>query len=681
MKKSKYKRVIAGLILLVNLGAAAMLAWGLVNGAKIGASFQTWKDVLQEKDYLESDEFQHEASEAIYDVLTVVSAQSRLERGGEYEPKRYIRLREYLDSRKVYDEIPVSEKGNGICYSLGDLYQWGLKGMTFSMDTLQEAYKPLFYNSIQEYANRCDEEYNVIVNQLTETVETLKKEVADYQAAKKTWSFEAVNTRYVLWDLGSGNLLTNVPQFQKEDTQQGELEAYFKGFGSYYIFDSRSANVMQQNVGDYYSYNTHALLSGWNIHLDGEYQLYVGIDTSFPVADQLAAGEKEYENVKEALSSYIRPILIGGVILLVTCIFLIALLAKHISRAAYMVLSHINTVLRICIYFAGYEFIQALCRALFGTGIFVNAALLLFKLAVLGLLVWEGLQRQKLLEGVQAMADGEGKTHIPTERLYGENRQIAQAVNDLGEGLRTALKEQMKSEQMKADLITNVSHDLKTPLTSVINYVDLMKRENIENDKAQEYLDILDQKSQRLKQLTEDLVEASRASSGNITLEIEKIDLREILMQTSGEFEERFAVKGLKLMADYPQEPLYVEADGRRLWRIIENLYRNVEKYAMPGTRVYLDVDCDGKKAAISMKNISERQLNITAEELMERFVRGDESRTTEGSGLGLAIARDLTQLQGGTFDIILDGDLFKVVVTLPCATEEGLSETDHKNQ
>ena len=247
---------------------------------------------------------------------------------------------------------------------------------------------------------------------------------------------------------------------------------------------------------------------------------------------------------------------------------------------------------------------------------------------------------------------------------------MAEAINDLGEGLKNALQEQVKSEQMKADLITNVSHDLKTPLTSIINYVDLMKREQIDNPKVHEYLEVLDQKSQRLKQLTNDLVEASRASSGNVALNMEKLDLREFLMQTSGEFEEKFAARRLHLMTNCPPHPLFIMADGRRLWRIIENLYRNVEKYAMPNTRVYLNVVTDGSSVAVSMKNISEQPLNISAEELTERFTRGDESRTTEGSGLGLSIAKDLTELQGGKFEIYLDGDLFKVTITFPCVTE-----------
>ena len=331
-------------------------------------------------------------------------------------------------------------------------------------------------------------------------------------------------------------------------------------------------------------------------------------------------------------------------------------------------LGNVSIVVRICIYFAAYELVQSVLRRLFGNGVIVETLIIIMKLAVLAALVWDAVQRQKLLDGVQSMTEGSGESSIDTEGLFRDNRQMADAINELGEGLRIALKDQIKSEKMKADLITNVSHDLKTPLTSIISYVDLMKREPVDNPKVQEYLAVLDQKSQRLKQLTEDLVEASRASSGNVQLDMQRIDLKEFLMQASGEFEEKFAAKGLKLVSSCPKGPVCVEADGRRLWRIIENLYRNVEKYAMPYTRVYMNLEANGKIAALSMKNISEQPLNISAEELMERFTRGDESRSTEGSGLGLSIAKDLTELQGGKFEIYLDGDLFKVTVTFPCA-------------
>lgn len=248
---------------------------------------------------------------------------------------------------------------------------------------------------------------------------------------------------------------------------------------------------------------------------------------------------------------------------------------------------------------------------------------------------------------------------------------MAEAVNHVGDGLQNAVKETLKSERLKADLITNVSHDIKTPLTSIINYVDLLKREDIQDPKIKGYIDVLDSKSQRLKQLTEDLVEASKISSGNVVLDMQPIRFGELVWQTNGEFEEKFSAKGLELVCKIPDEPMVIMADGRRMWRVVENLYNNVAKYAMPNTRVYVEVRKIGCRIIFDVKNISERPLNsIKAEELTERFVRGDVSRSTEGSGLGLSIAQNLVKLQHGTFDIYLDGDLFKVTITFEVAGE-----------
>ncbi|MDO4261138.1 MAG: HAMP domain-containing sensor histidine kinase [Eubacteriales bacterium] len=666
MKEKLYRPIAIGLAVIVLLSAAGILLSGAVRVKQAGYSMNTWENVLEGKDYLESDEYRQAVSETIYEVMGVAARSSRMESGGQYDPDRIIRVRDYLESGKVYDSMPESEKTNGICYRLGDLYQWSLKGATISNRVLNEAYKPLFYGSIQEYVNQCDEEYNVVIDEIQQAMEQLKQDVTSYQQEQKEWSSEVTNVRYALYDMGSGEIYTNVAALRGADAPQTQLEDYFESFGSYYIYDSRSADVQQENVGDYYSYNTHALLTERQAHLGGEYLVYVAVDTTFPVTDELAAGAKSYEEAQELIRPSAAPMVAAGVVLLAALILFAVWLFRTLHRAAGTLLDHVSTALRICIYFVSYELVQALVRLLFGGGVIVEGVLLLAKAAVLVFLVWEGVQRQKVLEGVQAMAAGNGETSIDTEGLFRGNRQLAEAVNDLGEGLRTALQEQMKSERMKADLITNVSHDLKTPLTSVINYVDLMKREEIGNPKAQEYLNVLDQKSQRLKQLTDDLVEASRASSGNVTLNMERIDLKELLMQTSGEFEEKFAARGLKLVTTCPNYPLYVEADGRRLWRIIENLYRNVEKYAMPNTRVYLNVESGGEQVSVSMKNISEQPLNISAEELTERFIRGDESRSTEGSGLGLAIAKDLTELQKGTFQIYLDGDLFKVTISFP---------------
>ena len=215
-------------------------------------------------------------------------------------------------------------------------------------------------------------------------------------------------------------------------------------------------------------------------------------------------------------------------------------------------------------------------------------------------------------------------------------------------------------------MITNVSHDIKTPLTSIINYIDLIKREKVQDEKIQRYLEVLDQKSQRLKTLTEDLVEASKASSGNLKLEISDIDIVELVWQTNGEFEEKFEIRHLEMICHFPDEAIIIEADGRRLWRVLENLYNNAFKYAMMNSRVYIDIFKEDNMVYFTIKNVSENPLNIRADELTERFVRGDVARTTEGSGLGLSIAKNLTELQGGTFTLYIDGDLFKAQVGFP---------------
>lgn len=283
----------------------------------------------------------------------------------------------------------------------------------------------------------------------------------------------------------------------------------------------------------------------------------------------------------------------------------------------------------------------------------------------------EGVQRNVIMKGIKQISGGDLEYEIDTEELRGDNKAMGEAINTIGEGLFRAVDGSMKNERLKADLITNVSHDIKTPLTSIINYVDLLKREHLENERVKGYIRVLDSKSQRLKQLTEDLVEASKISSGNITLQMNRLNFVELVYQTAGEYNERFAARGLVAVTKLPKEPVVILADGRRIWRVIDNLYNNVAKYAMENTRVYVDMEMTGTQAAFSIKNISEQPLNIDASELTERFIRGDVSRNTEGSGLGLSIAQNLTTLMGGTFNIYLDGDLFKVTVTFPVAGEE----------
>jgi signal transduction histidine kinase len=296
-------------------------------------------------------------------------------------------------------------------------------------------------------------------------------------------------------------------------------------------------------------------------------------------------------------------------------------------------------------------------------------ALVLVLIVDLSVLVW-GMERadgqERILTGLKYLAEGNLQYKISTDRLRGEQKQMAEYINRIGSGLDAAVENSVKNERMKTELITNVSHDIKTPLTSIINYVDLLKRENFSDPKICGYLDILEAKAQRLKTLTEDVVEASKASTGNISLNLADLDFLELVQQVTGEFEERFREKKLDMVVRLEEKPVTIHADGQRLWRVLENVYGNTVKYAMEGTRVYAEVKLVGTRVEFSLKNISAQPLNISADELTERFIRGDVARNTEGSGLGLSIARDLTELQGGRFGLYLDGDLFKVIIAFP---------------
>ena len=270
---------------------------------------------------------------------------------------------------------------------------------------------------------------------------------------------------------------------------------------------------------------------------------------------------------------------------------------------------------------------------------------------------------QKINEALRNIYEGNPNVKLNEEELEGTLKIMAKYINDIAGGFTNAIEQSLKSERLKTELITNVSHDIKTPLTSIINYVDLLKKEDINNAQIEQYIAILDKKSQRLKKLIEDLVEASKVSSGNVKLNIETIDLKELLNQTVGEFEDKLERKKLKLEMDLPNENVLIKADNRYLYRVIENVFSNISKYALENSRVYIKLYEENKSVKLEIKNISKDKLNISAEELMQRFVRGDKSRYTEGSGLGLSIAQSLTEMQGGEFKIDIDGDLFKVEI------------------
>ncbi len=273
--------------------------------------------------------------------------------------------------------------------------------------------------------------------------------------------------------------------------------------------------------------------------------------------------------------------------------------------------------------------------------------------------------------GIQEIEKGNLEYQIDTSKLYGKKKKMAESINNMQNGLKIAVEQSMKDERLKTELITNVSHDIKTPLTSIINYVDLLKKEDIPGENAKHYLDVLEQKSQRLKQLMEDLIEASKAATGNLHCEPEQIDLVELLRQTFGEFNDKFTSRKLQLIDNFGKETVMVNLDSRHTFRIFENLCQNAFKYSMPQSRIYVDLQVNEDNVTVFMKNVSEEPLNITPEELTERFVRGDKSRNSSGSGLGLSIVKNLVLLQKGEFDIMLDGDLFKIKVTLPKDMEE----------
>ena len=321
---------------------------------------------------------------------------------------------------------------------------------------------------------------------------------------------------------------------------------------------------------------------------------------------------------------------------------------------------------RIFWYYLLFIIISIMLASLFYTGIAI--------ILLIGFWIWAYyqikkyiLEQEKIKNALKDIYEGKSNdVHLNESELKGALKEMAIYVNDIASGFSNAINESLKSERLKTELITNVSHDIKTPLTSIINYVDLLKKENIHDEKVKEYIDILDKKSQRLKKLTEDLVEASKVSSGNVKLNLENINIKELFNQTIGEFKDRFEEKNLIIETTIPNDNIKINADSRYLYRIIENLFSNITKYALEGSRVYIDIIEKEKIVDISIKNISKDKLNISSDELMQRFVRGDKSRYTEGSGLGLSIAKSLTELQGGTFDIIIDGDLFKVHIIWP---------------
>ena len=335
-----------------------------------------------------------------------------------------------------------------------------------------------------------------------------------------------------------------------------------------------------------------------------------------------------------------------------------------IVQFVHQVSINIGSVWKVVIIFGGLFLIHGAAQISGHSVLFV--ILLPIDIVAFVYLVYQTIGKKKIKQGISQIAHGEIDYKIDTTGLSGEQKEVAELVNVIGTGLNKAVEKSVKNERLKTDLITNVSHDIKTPLTSIINYVELLKQENFEDPKIRRYIEVLEQKSQRLKTLTEDVVEASKVSSGNISLDMMNLNLVEMIQQTSGEFHEKFAARNLEEVLNLPEEEAMICVDGRRTWRVLENIYNNAAKYAMEGSRIYADLTVLEDQVLFTLKNVSAYPLNISADELTERFIRGDISRSTEGSGLGLSIAKTLTEMQKGQFELYLDGDLFKVTIRFP---------------
>lgn len=338
------------------------------------------------------------------------------------------------------------------------------------------------------------------------------------------------------------------------------------------------------------------------------------------------------------------------------------------------IMDNIGITWKISLAVLGYSFL-IFALGLFTVGSYNEAFFLLLAIfitvaATCGA-IWFGSQLKKIKRGGEAIANGDFDYRINARELWPMLRKHAYNLNCAALGMSKAVDDRMKSERFKTELITNVSHDLKTPLTSIVSYVDLLKKEKIENENALEYIEVIDRQSAKLKKLTEDLVEASKATSGAVSVNKETLNIGELINQSVGEFSEKLEAAEIIPVINLPEKEIAVFTDGRLLWRVFDNLIQNIIKYAQPGTRAYFDLSEEDKNAVLTIKNISKEPLNMTAEALMERFVRGDASRNSEGNGLGLSIAKSLTELCGGTFELSLDGDLYKVTIKIPSIIPE----------
>lgn len=658
-----------------------------------------------DKAFVQTRRFAEQRQYEDWELMGALRAQRLLEEGAK--PGAVVDIREMAEDKEL-----TWENTSGLAYKLEDLQNWCAYGISYrwddrlGRDVLEELYPPVGFKSVDEAVKASDDwTLEGAYSRLEQAVNNIGYLENQLQLLEN-YDREESNLRYLYVDLDEKKVYTNEKDFHYSDYEKALKE-----------IKTQDAYLMLGSEDDSYETNMAVDEALWREHADryrmsDRYVYAVWLDGELTVPDNMAVDYQIYERFSQRTME-ILWIGIGGLILFLVCVL-------HLTRTAgrrpgkeelYLnVFDHVFVELVIgggflvwflCLslvdsfqYYRAWDFLSTIAAVEYMTVCSVSCFLILWLTLIRrikGGVLWkssflcflcrwtkrfcralkrsffnlmDGIHgRDPVLMGMKKITDGQLQYKIPTERLSGKKKTMAEYVNRIGDGLDAAVEQSVKNERMKTELITNVSHDIKTPLTSIINYVDLLKRENIPDEKIQGYIQILDEKAQRLKVLTEDVVEASKASTGNITLEMTDMDFRELFHQVLGEFGEKFEEKELTLMLHEPEEPVVIHADGRRLWRVLENVFTNAVKYSMPGTRVYAEVSVVNKRMLFSLKNVSAQPLNISADELTERFIRGDVSRNTEGSGLGLSISKSLTELQGGIFKLYLDGDLFKVTV------------------
>ena len=677
---------------------------------------------LQEKDYLSSSSFDSAVSESINDIFDYIDLRDLFETRGNLDLNHTIAQSESNGATRSYSLDYLIKYARSMGYYLNEkneIMEDGPATVTKEQDEKEHQIKVTYRAYLPNYQPASPADGFMSLGKLAK--EALSY-LAKYYAIRSRYFDQGSNFHfYVAYSNGNNSTYYN-------NVAGGTAEKIQK-LGKYLFTDSSSLEI-KSNLKTIPS-NVVPLLEARDPYQDGSYVFAAGVDTNFPIQDQYKSMMEEY-SFRRSLS-ILGVVLFFGSILAFLLSFATLLLRTGRGENRQMILYAVDrlpleAILAIGVFW--FFFAEVFNRYFFDSLILVLGKLPeplffhrigLFSLRYIvflplllslvrqmrkGILFSSSYCRRiwSLLESTLS-ASGFARSKLYSILLFvlpnflgiglfGYNMycffhhksllhlgfsllllfllvSIDYYSYSISRGLKAAVTEQVKAERLKTDLITNVSHDLKTPLTSIISYVDLLKRENIENPRVQEYITVLEQKSSRLKNLTEDLVEASKASSGNITLDLIPIHYTEILQQSLGEFEDKLAARSLQVLTILPQEDIMILADGRQLFRVLENLLNNCCKYALLGSRIYIELQKDEEIATFTMKNISEAPLNVSPEELTERFVRGDVSRSTEGSGLGLSIAKSLTKLMNGKMKIEIDGDLYKVSLSFPLVKEE----------